>query len=160
MTDPAGTIGFAVIVILYTVLGLLAAAGSASVLQKVFTGRSEQVFYGLFLVPIAGFYLAFVAYFGDASAWRTELSAVAVFSALGVLGTRNATILILGYPLHGLWDIVHELSAHGGLSLFAPGRLTEIPLAYGFFCLAYDVAIAFYFARRKRFWANPQPPPE
>lgn len=152
MTDISSIIGFAVIIILYAVIGLLAVAGSIVVSQKLFPGRSEQIFYGIFLAAIAGFYLAFAAYFGDDSSWGTELFAVASFSLLGILGTRYAALLILGYPLHGIWDVLHELSAHTGYSVFGPEQLTEIPLAYGIFCVAYDVAIAVYFVRRRGAW--------
>ena len=55
----SNTVGFAVIIILYVVIGLLAAAGSAVVSQKLFPGRSEQIFYGVFLTPIAGFLFGF-----------------------------------------------------------------------------------------------------
>lgn len=154
VADPSSTIGFTVIVILYVVIGLLAAAGSVVVSQKLFSGRSEQVFYGVFLAAIAGFYLAFVAYFGDSSSWSTELFAVLAFSLLGVLGTRYAAVLILGYPLHGIWDALHELSAHTGYSVLGPEQFTAIPLAYGVFCATYDVAIAVYFVRRRGSWES------
>jgi len=152
MTEPSSTVGFVVILILYAVIGLLATAGSVAVTQKFFHGRSEQIFYGAFLVPIAGFYLAFVAYFGKVSSWRTELIAVMAFSVLGIVGTRYVAVLILGYSLHGIWDALHELAGHSGFSLFGSGELTAIPLAYGMFCAAFDIAIAAYFVRRKQFW--------
>ena len=157
MTDLSANIGFAIICILYAVIGLLAAAGSVFVSQKFFPGRSEQILYGVFLIPVAGFYLAFVAYFGNASSWRTELFAAVAFSLLGIFGTRYAAVLILGYLLHGTWDALHELAAHGGWSVLGQGRLTEIPLAYGVFCAIYDVAIAAYGVRRKRSWKHPPP---
>jgi hypothetical protein len=152
MTDLSSTVGFAVIVVLYTVIGLLATTGSAVLSQKVFHGRSEQIFYGALLILIAGFYLAFAAYFGSNASWRTELLAVVSFSLLGILGTRYAPVLIVAYVLHGIWDILHELGAHGGWSILEPGRLTAIPLAYGVFCLTFDIAIAAYFVRRKGAW--------
>ncbi len=152
MTDPSGAIGFAIIVILYAVIGLLAAAGSVTLSRKLFAGRSEQILYALFLVPIAGFYLAFVAYFGNASPWKTELLAAVLFSVLGIFGTRYAAVLIVGYLLHGAWDALHELAAHGGWPLLGDGQLTEIPLAYGVFCAVFDIAIAVYWVRRKPFW--------
>ena len=139
--------------ILYASLGLLAAAGSVVVSQKLFRGRSEQVFYGVFLIAIAGFYLAFAAHFGSASSWNTEVFAVLLFSLLGILGTRYAAVLILGYTLHGIWDILHELSAHTGYSVLG-AEFTEIPLAYGIFCLVYDVVISVYFVRRKGSWST------
>ena len=152
MTDPSSTVGFAVIVTLYAVIGVLAATGSVVVSQKMFSGRSEQVFYGVFLTPIGAFYLAFVAYFGDASSWRTELFAALAFSLLGVLGTQYAVVLILGYPLHGVWDALHELTAHADYAVLGPEQFTTIPLAYGVFCATYDVAIAVYFVSRRRAW--------
>jgi hypothetical protein len=150
--EASGSIGFALIVILYAVIGLLAATGSAVLSQKFFPGRSERIFYGVLLVAIASFYLAFVAHFGNPSAWQTELVAVLSFSVLGLIGTRYAPFLILGYFLHGIWDAFHELAAHGGFTALGPGALTEIPLAYGVFCAAFDVAISVYFARRKGSW--------
>jgi hypothetical protein len=154
VTDTSSIVGFAVIIVLYAALGLLAAAGSAVVSQRLFQGRSEQIFYGVFLTAIAGFYLAFAAHFGNASSWNTELFAVASFSLLGILGTRYAAALILGYALHGIWDALHELSAHTGYSVLGPEQFTEIPLAYGVFCAVFDVAISVYFVRRRRSWST------
>jgi hypothetical protein len=153
VTDTSSIVGFAVIMILYAALGLLAAAGSVVVSQRVFQGRSEQIFYGVFLTAIAGFYLAFAAHFGSASSWSTELFAAGSFSLLGILGTRYAAVLILGYTLHGIWDILHELSAHAGYSVLG-AEFTEIPLAYGVFCLVYDVVISVYFVRRRGSWST------
>jgi hypothetical protein len=152
MTEPSSTIGFVVIAIWYTVIGLLATAGSVAVTQKFFPRRSEQIFYGAVLAAIAGVYLAFMAYFGNVSSWTTEVVAVIAFSVLGIVGTRYSAVLILGYSLHGIWDAVHELAGHSGFSPFASGELTAIPLAYGVFCAAFDIAIAIYFVRRKQFW--------
>ena len=152
MTELSSMIGFVVILIWYAGLGLLATVGSVDVTQKFFTGRSEQIFYGAILVAIAGIYLAFTAYFGNAASWRTELIAVIAFSVLGLAGTRNAAALIVGYALHGIWDALHELTGQSGFAPFASGELTAIPLAYGVFCAAFDIAIATYFVRRKQFW--------
>jgi hypothetical protein len=128
-----------------------------AVTQKFFPGRSEQIFYGAVLVAIAGVYLAFMAYFGNVSSWRTELIAVIGFSILGIVGTRYAAVLILGFSLHGIWDALHELAEHSGFSPFGSGELTAIPLAYGVFCAAFDTAIAAYFVRRKQFWRKGWP---
>ena len=78
--------------------------------------------------------------------------AVVLFSLLSFLGTRYAAVLILAYPLHGIWDALHELAAHGGNSGLGPWELTAIPLAYGVFCASFDIAIATYFIRRKQYW--------
>jgi len=154
MVEGHSMIGFIVIIILYAAIGLMAATGAICIARKTLAPKAEQIFYGMFLVMIAAFYLAFTAYFGVATAWRLETAGVAAFAVIGLLGTRLPFALILGYSLHGIWDALHELQAHGGYSAFAPGRLTAIPLAYGVFCTAFDVALAAYvFVRRRDFRA-------
>ena len=152
MAQGYSMIGFAVIVILYAVIGLMAAAGAILLARKIFAPRAEQIFYALFLILIAAFYLAFVAYFGVPTAWRLETAVVMAFVAIGLLGTRLPFALIAGYSLHGLWDLLHELQAHGGYSAFEPGQLTAIPLAYGVFCAAFDFCVAAYFCERRAAW--------
>ena len=152
MDEASSTIGFIVIVTLYVAIGLMSVAGSIFITQKIFTHKAEQIFYGIFLIPIAGFYLAFTAYFGIATAWRLESAAVLVFVAIGLLGIRVPFALIVGYPLHGVWDVLHELHAHGDFSLFQPGQATALPLAYGIFCATYDFCMAAYFYTRRNEW--------
>jgi hypothetical protein len=142
-----------VIMALYITIGLMSAAGSVAISQKLFSAKAEQVFFGLFLVPIAGFYLAFADYFGNADAWRLEASAVAVFAVLGKLGCRVSILLILGYFMHGPWDLLHELHVHAGVD-FGTARGTEIPLAYGAVCATYDGSMAAYFYTRRRQWRS------
>ena len=148
----ANTIGFIIIVILYMTIGLMSVAGSIFITQKIFWPKSEQIFYGLFLILIAGFYLAFTVYFGIDTAWRLESIAVLVFAAVGLVGTRLPFALIIGYPLHGLWDILHEPLAHGAFTVFEPGQTTSIPLAYGIFCATYDFGMTIYFYIRRHMW--------
>lgn len=151
--DPVySMLGFVVIVILYAMIGLMGAAGAVFITRKIFGPRAEQVFYGMFLIMIAAFYLAFTAYFGIATALRVETAAVLVFAVIGLFGVRLPIALIIGYPMHGLWDLVHELQAQGAFSAFEPGQLTAIPLAYGVFCAAFDVSIAAYFYARRAEW--------
>jgi Family of unknown function (DUF6010) len=140
-----------VIVALYISIGLMSAAGSVALSKKVFSAKAEQIFFGLFLVPIAGFYLAFTAYFANEAAWRLEAGAVAVFAVFGVVGSRVPVVLMLGYLLHGPWDLVHELHAHAGVD-FDTGAVTAIPLAYGVFCATYDWCMAAYFYSRRPQW--------
>jgi hypothetical protein len=146
-------VGFVVIVTLYATIGLMAAAGAISMARKILTPRAEQIFYAMFLILIAAFYLAFTAYFGVATAWRLETMAVAAFVAIGLIGARLPFALIAGYLLHGSWDLLHELQAHGSSSAFAPGQLTAIPLAYGVFCVAFDFCIAAYAYTRRADWS-------
>ena len=145
-------LGFVVIVILYAVIGLLAAAGSVCIFRKILAPKAEQIFYATFLIMVAAFYLAFAAYFGVATAWRLESAVVVAFVAISLLGLRLPFALIVGYSLHGLWDLLHELQAHGVYAAFEPGRLTAIPLAYGVFCAAFDVCMAAYFLVRRTEW--------
>ena len=146
-------LGFAVIVILYAVIGLMAAAGSISIARKFLSPKAEQIFYAIFLIMIAAFYLAFAAYFGVATAWRLETAVIVAFVAIGLLGARLPFALIVGYPLHGLWDLLHELQAHGAYSAFEPGQLTAIPLAYGVFCAAFDFCMGAYLYSRRYDWS-------
>ncbi|MCI0348742.1 MAG: opsin family protein [Acidobacteriales bacterium] len=145
-------LGLAVIVILYAVVGLMAAVGTIHIFSKVFAPKSEQIFYAMFLIFIAALYLAFVAYFGARPAWRLESTAIMVFVALALLGARLPLVLVVGYSLHGLWDLLHELQAHGAVSAFDPGQLTAIPLTYGVFCLAFDFFVAAYCYKRRTQW--------
>ncbi len=154
MSGLSSTIGFVVIAVLYIVIGLLAIAGSIVVSKKLFSPRHEQVLYGLLLVLIAGFYLSFTAYFGENKAWTLESYAVLVFLLLGITGTRIPVALILGYPLHGIWDAIHDIHAHTNITIFDLQQLTEIPLAYGVFCATYDIGIAIYFFSRRAEWAR------
>ncbi|HXY52791.1 MAG TPA: hypothetical protein VEI01_25320 [Terriglobales bacterium] len=144
-------LGFVVIVIPYAVIGLMAAAGTILIARRFLSSKAEQIFYAMFLILIALFYLAFAAYFGVATAWRREAAIVVGFIAAGLLGTRMPFALIVGYSLHGLWDLLHELQAHGS-PWFAPGRLTAIPLAYGVFCAAFDFCMAAYISGRRAEW--------
>jgi hypothetical protein len=146
------TFGFVVIVILYATIGLTGAAGAIFLIRQFLAPKGEQIFYGLFLILIAAFYLAFAAYFKSAGAWRVEVVAVVLFSLVGLFGIRLPIALIVGYPLHGLWDLLHELQAHGAWIGFQPEQLTAIPLAYGIFCLAFDVCMAGYFHTRRDEW--------
>jgi len=145
-------LGFVVIVVLYAVIGFMAAAGAVYIVRKILAPKAEQIFYAIFLIMIAAFYLAFAAYYGAATAWRMETAVVMVFVAIGLLGARLPFALIAGYSLHGLWDLLHELQAHGVYSLLEPGRLTAIPLAYGVFCAAFDFCMAGYFYSRRAEW--------
>lgn len=141
-----------VIVVLYLTIGVLAAVGSVVIARRLFPGKGEQVFFALFLIPIAGFYLAFTAHFRDAAAWPTETAGVAAFALLGLLGVRLPALLALGYFAHGLWDLVHELHAHGMRQVLGAWELTDLPLAYGAFCLAFDWWVVAFVVRRRSDW--------
>jgi len=67
-------------------------------------------------------------------------------------GLRLPVVLITGYLLHGIWDVLHEVHAFGGVSPFGVHELTELPLAYGAFCAAFDWCVAGYFYTRRGDW--------
>jgi len=145
--------GLVTIVFLYGVIGVLAAKGTIGVFHKMWAPKSEQFFYAIFLILIAALYLAFVAYFDVATAWRLETAVVLTFVVIALLGMRLPVALIIGYSLHGLWDMLHELQAHGAWSAFEPGQLSAIPLAYGVFCSVFDFYMAGYFYKQRAEWS-------
>jgi hypothetical protein len=142
----------AIIISLYVSIGALSAVGSMYLTHRFVPMRFEAAVYGLFLIPIAAFYLAFASYFGDEAAWTLEMAAVVGFTVLGCLGTRLPVVLVGGYVLHGAWDLMHELHAHLGSDIFRERQSTQIPLAYGAFCATYDWAMALYFLYRRGQW--------
>jgi hypothetical protein len=145
-------LGGLVIFLLYLVIGLLSAIGSILVFRRIFQGRWEQIFWALFLVVIAAFYLSFAAYFeASTHAWQTEVIAVAVFLACAVGGLFFRPAIAVGYVIHGLWDLSHCLSGSSLSGL----PITEIPLGYGIFCSTYDFTVACYFMISDTAWHAP-----
>jgi hypothetical protein len=138
----------------YVGIGALAAVGSMYLTYKFVPVRFEAAAYGLFLIPVAAFYLACASYFGDETVWNLEAAAVVGFAVLGCLGTRLPAALVAGYALHGAWDLMHELHAHLGSDLFRGWHSTPIPLAYGAFCAMFDWAVVAYFLYRRGRWVT------
>jgi len=149
MEPMSATVGFIIIAVFYALFGITIGFGSIY-LSKAFSNlKMEQIFFGILLVLIAGFYLAFTMYFGEHEAWSIELITVLGFAALGLVGIRFTAFLIIAYLLHGIWDAVHEF--HMYFNRYA-WNLTSLPLAYGFLCIAYDFFIARYFVTRRKQW--------
>jgi len=98
----AQAFGFAVIVVLYIVIGLMAAVGAIFIVPKILGLKAEQIFYAMFLIMIAAFYVAFVSYFIAEAAWRLEVAVVIAFAAVALAGVRLPLILIIGYSLYGV----------------------------------------------------------
>ena len=142
----------AIIIVWYLSIGALAAAGSMYLSQRFVPAKHEATLYGLFLIAIAGFYLACTSYFGNAAAWSLEAVAVVAFAVMGCLGTRVPLVLMAGYALHGGWDLLHEVQAHLQVDVFGGIEATKIPLAFGAFCPIFDWAMVVYFAYRRRHW--------
>src|SRR6516165_439809 len=145
-------IGGLVMAMLYAVIGVLGAVGSILVVRRIFQGRWEQIFWALFLLVIAAFYLSFAAYFGASThAWQTEIGGVAVFLVFAVGGLFSRSAIAVGYVMHGLWDLSHCLSG----SSLAGLSITEIPLGYGIFCSSYDFVVASYLITSDTPWHEP-----
>jgi hypothetical protein len=145
-------IGGLVVALTYAGIGLLSATGSIVIVRRVFQGRWEQIAWASFLVVIGAFYLGFAAYFGvSADAWQTELVFVAVMLVCTVAGLFYRPAIAFGYVIHGLWDIAHSL--YGSSLLGLP--ITEIPLGYGMFCLAFDITVAGYLMMSDTAWDEP-----
>ena len=142
----------AAILIWYVGIGVLAAIGTVTISRARFSPRVEHRFFALLLIPIAAMYLVFVAYFGDGPTPRPEVYAVVGFVVLGLLGLRFPALLILGYALHGGWDLAHEIRLQLGSGAGGARPLTDIPLAYGAFCAAFDWWMAGYFFTRRAAW--------
>ena len=96
--------------------------------------------------------MAFTAYFEMEDAWPLETSAVFTFIVIGLLDIRIPFVLIVGYALHGLWNILHELHMHGDISVFGLGQASLVLLAYGILCVSYDLCMAAYFYTRHSEW--------
>lgn len=156
LTAGAGStgqlIGGLIVAVLYAVVGVLGAIGSIFIFRRVFQERWEQIAWAVFLVAIAGFYLSFAAYFrASTEAWQTELLGVAVFLVFAAIGLFFRSAIAVGYVVHGLWDLSHSVSG----SSIAGLSLTQIPLGYGVFCLAYDLAVASYLMTSNSAWHEP-----
>jgi hypothetical protein len=152
MEHASSAVGLVGIVALYITIGVMSAAGSIYISKSIFSAKAEQIFFGLFLIPIAGFYLAFTAYFGDKDAWQIEATAVAVFAVFGLVGVRVSSAPHSRIPATWPMDAVHEFDARAGGSLLGPRQTTSVPSAYGFFCATYDFLMAAYFYTRRNHW--------
>ena len=140
---------WAIVALLYVVIGLLSSIGSILIFRRIFQGRWEQIFWSSFLVVIAAFYLSFAAYFGASThAWQTEVVGVAVFLVCVVGGLFSRSAIAVGYVMHGLWDLSHCLSGSSLVGL----SITEIPLSYGIFCSTYDFVVACYLMISDSAW--------
>ena len=79
---------------------------------------------------------------------------MALFAVLGLSGLRFPALLLLGYALHGAWDLFHEALLYQDVGSVGVRSFTAIPLAYGVFCAAFDWCMAAYFFTRQAAWAR------
>ena len=96
---------------------------------------------------LSGFYCLF----RESKSVATRSRSRDFFAVFGLVGIRVPVALIVGYSLHGIWDVLHEIHAHRGGDLFG-GQVTDLPLAYGTFCAAFDWCVTVYFWTRRSQW--------
>ena len=110
-----------VIIVLYVAIGLMSAAGSVFISKKLFSAKGEQIFFALFLILIAGFYLAFTAYFGDEGAQRFETGGLMAYGS-GLVSVRVPSALIIGASCM-VPGTCSMRTCHGGGDLFGAERV-------------------------------------
>jgi len=97
MESTSSALGLIVIVVLYIAIGVMSAAGSIYLSKLILSAKQEQIFFGLFLIPIAGFYLAFAAHLrvlprGTWRAARGQRAQPRLFSDGCDLRTRQVSV--------------------------------------------------------------------
>ena len=86
----------------------------------------------LTLVGIAFIYIGFTWH--DAYSLTYAIFGVAVFVALSYFGYKmNFMLIIIGFILHGIWDMLFPLIS------------STAPEGYDIFCLTIDILMAIYF---------------
>jgi hypothetical protein len=99
----------------------------------------ERSFYPTVMIVIASYYVLFAVMSGSAAALGKEAAVMAVFSAVAIAGfSRTQWLVVAALAAHGLLD-----SIHGGW-IENPG----VPSFWPGFCLAFDVCLAGFLARR------------
>jgi hypothetical protein len=105
MEPTSSAIGLIVIVAVYITIGVMSAAGSVYIAKSIFSAKAEQIFFGLFLIPIAGFYLAFTAYFEDKDAWPLEATAVAAVAVFRPSGSPSSICCHIDVKAIADWQV-------------------------------------------------------
>ncbi len=149
MDNMLNAAGLLIISLLYLSFGAAIAFGSAHVTKTYAPTKAEHMFYAIFLGVMASFYLPFIAYFGDLKTIGIELSAIAFFVVLGLVGLKEPAVMATGYALHSLWDVTHEWNMHFADHAY---ELISVPLGYGSLCIAFDLYIAVYCIIRRKEW--------
>lgn len=106
---------------------------------NVFNKIDKTTSYSIILSSIAFIYIGFTW----SNLWAFTMSSIqaSVFLILSYLGLKkNLNYLIIGYFLHGFWDIIYHFYFDSNL----------IPPHYDFFCLAIDFSIGLYLIFYKK----------
>jgi hypothetical protein len=118
------------------VLGFLV-GGLVSVLASLVGLDKERSFYAVVLIVIASYYVLFAAVGASTAIVATELSLMAAFVLVAIVGfKRNPWLLVAGLAGHAVFDLLHpHFVGNPGVPRWWPG-----------FCLAYDLTAASYLA--------------
>jgi hypothetical protein len=93
----------------------------------------KTIIYGLILSAIGFLYVGFA--WSDTKGLIINAVQAVLFLFLAYFGMRkNIYIMIAGYFLHGIWDLLYGLFQQSSL----------IPPHYDLFCLSIDFTMAFY----------------
>jgi hypothetical protein len=113
---------------------LALAIGASAILTGL--GR-ERSFYPTMVIVIASYYVLFAVLGGVAHSLFWESLAMAMFSALAIIGFRTTH-----------WLVVAGLAAHGVFDFAHPHLITNpgVPPWWPAFCLAFDVGMACWLA--------------
>jgi hypothetical protein len=115
-----------------SIIGIV--SGIVTILIFVILKRIDKnVIYGMILACIGFIYVGFTwSDFGQLSV--TVLQAI-FFLFLAYYGIKkNSYVLIAGYFLHGIWDLIYSFATNSSL----------MPPDYDLFCLTIDFVIGFY----------------
>lgn len=100
---------------------------------SLFRRIDKHVLYGLILACIGFLYIGYT--WMDVTAFIVSCIQALFFLSLAYLGIKKSSyFLIIGYFLHGVWDLIYGRLSYASL----------IPPHYDFFCMMYDVVIAIY----------------
>ncbi len=148
--EETSAIGLLAIVALYVTIGVMSAAGSVYIAKSIFSAKVEQIFFGLFLIPIAGFYLAFTAYFGDKRCVAVGSDGSGSVCCFRPNGSPSSICSHSRIP--ATWPMGHGPRVQRSCWRPCIGPSAD-PLAYGFFCATYDFLMATYFYTRRAAWS-------
>ena len=113
------------------------------ILLLLFKRIDKKYIYGLALTGIGFLYVGFT--WSDTKALIMNIIQAIFFLLLAYYGLKkNLYYLIVGYFLHGVWDLIYDLFANANL----------LPPHYDLFCMTYDFIIGFYLLIYKNRLSN------
>jgi hypothetical protein len=103
------------------------------ILFSILRHFDKKIIYGLILSGIGFLYVGFA--WTDLSALFTNGAQAIIFIFIAYYGSKNnINILVAGYFLHGIWDVIYHTFQNPDL----------LPPQYDLFCLSIDFTMGFY----------------